>query len=189
MDGSSNQALAAQYYWWKAKMGIDIEVYAEKRENGKWVFFMPKENFSKSGCGYCRPLDTGGRVPVWSQTLSQLYDKGYEDNYKMIFYNRGVPMDACEEIKSYMEDLVNCSYVLLREILDFCEGIKFYTIDQVVSLREILSFDGNPDSRMYGIYTEIAKNEFFGVVVKHMQTAISENISEDDIRIVFGYSS
>lgn len=98
-------------------------------------------------------------------------------------------MDACEEIKSYMEDLVNCSYVLLREILDFCEGIKFYTIDQVVSLREILSFDGNPDSRMYGIYTEIAKNEFFSVVVKHMQTAISENISEDDIRIVFGYSS
>lgn len=37
MDGSSNQALAAQYYWWKAKMGIDIEVYAEKRENEKWV--------------------------------------------------------------------------------------------------------------------------------------------------------
>ena len=28
-------------------MGIDIEVYAEKRENEKWVFFMPKENFSK----------------------------------------------------------------------------------------------------------------------------------------------
>ncbi len=37
MDGSSNQALAAQYYWWKAKMGIDIGVYAEKRENEKWV--------------------------------------------------------------------------------------------------------------------------------------------------------
>lgn len=168
MDGSSNQALAAQYYWWKAKMGIDIEVYAEKRENGKWVFFMPKENFSKSGCGYCRPLDTGGHVPVWSQTLSQLYDKGYEDNYKMIFYNRGVPMDACEEIKSYMEDLVNCSYVLLREILDF---------------------DWNSESRMYGIYREIVGNEFFDAVVKRMQTALSENISKDDIRIVFGYSS
>lgn len=37
MDGSSNQALAAQYYWWKAKTGIDIGVYAEKRENEKWV--------------------------------------------------------------------------------------------------------------------------------------------------------
>lgn len=149
-------------------MGIDIEVYTEKRENEKWVFFMPKENFSKNGCGYCRSLDVGGRIPVLFQVLSKLYDKGYDEDFKVISDNRGVPMDACEEIKFYMEDLVGCSYVSLKEILDF---------------------DWDSESRMYGIYREIVGDEFFDIVVRHMQTALSENISEDDIRIVFGYSS
>lgn len=48
MDGSSNQALAAQYYWWKAKMGIDIEVYAEKEKMGNGYFLCQKKIFLRA---------------------------------------------------------------------------------------------------------------------------------------------
>ena len=147
-------------------MGIDILTYAEKKVNNSWKFFMPEVNYSNTG--YCSPLDVGGRIPALFQILSKLYSDEYGEDFKTISDNRGVPVDTCEEVRWYMEDLYGCSYVTLKEIMDF---------------------NWDAESEEYGRYRDIVSEEFFNIVVKHMQSALSDNVSEDDVRIVFGYST
>jgi len=57
-----------------------------------------------------------------------------------------------------------------------------------VYLSEIMAFDWDSESEQYYPYKEIVGEEFFDTVVKHMQSALEKNVSEKDIRIVFGYS-
>lgn len=148
-------------------MGIDISIYAEKKRQNKWEFFMPQKNFND--VGYCEPLDIGGRIPALFQILSRLYeDKYYGKNFKYISDNRGIPADSCEEIKYYLEDEYRCSYVYLNEILEF---------------------EWNAESKEYGIYKEIVGEQFFDNVVTYLQSALQDGVTEKDIRIVFGYNS
>ena len=130
---------------------------------------MPQCNFSNGNTEYCNALDVGGRIPALFQILSKFYDdKYFGKDFKTISDNRGVPDDACEETKWYMEDLYNCSYVTLKEIMDF---------------------DWDSESEEYDRYRDIVPEQFFDIVVQHMQSALSESISDNDVRIVFGYST
>lgn len=151
-------------------MGIDIVVYAEKKQNNKWQFTMPESNFdTKSLYNYCNSFDVGGRVPVLFQVLSRIYEDKYGRDFKSISNNKGLPEDISSETKFYLEDLSHCSYVSLREILDF---------------------DWDLDSEEYDKYKDIVPEEFFDNIVIYLKSLVSEldKITEKDIRIVFGYS-
>lgn len=150
-------------------MGVDIEIYVEKKVNGKWAFFMPRCNFSNSTTGYCHPFDIGGRSPILFQILSNFYeDNRFGKSFETISDNRGIPADVCEETKWYMEDLCGCSYATLKEIMNFPWNSEI--------------------AEEYGKYKNNIPKEFFSIVVQHMQSALSEKISDNDVRIVFGYS-
>lgn len=146
-------------------MGVDVHIYAEKKTTGQWELFMPPQNYNE--IGRCESFDVG-RIPALFQVLSRLYGDNYGKDFKSLSDNRGIPADACNDIVEYMEGLTYCSYVYLSEIM---------------------AFDWDSESEQYYPYKEIVGEEFFDTVVKHMQSALEENVSEKDIRIVFGYSA
>lgn len=144
-------------------MGLDIIMYAEKNLNERWQFCMPESNFTDD---YCNNFDIGGRRPALFQILSKIYGGKYGENFKSISFERGLPRDISEEAKWYLEDLIHCSYLTLKEILEF---------------------DWELESKEYGQYKELAGDEFFNII-QYLQSLVSETITESNIRIVFGYS-
>jgi hypothetical protein len=146
-------------------MGMDIMIYAEVRKNGKWEFSMPTSNLREHN--YYESFDVGGRVPALFQILSRVYNDNYGKDFKSISNTRGLPNDMDSETVFYLEDLSHCSYV---------------------SLSEILKFNWDIDSEKYDKYKDIVPDEFFNNVVVYLQTVVSELVTEDDIRIIFGYS-
>lgn len=145
-------------------MGMDIIMYAEKKENEKWQLCMPQSNLNEYK--HYSAFDVGGRIPALFQILSRLYGEDYGEEFKSISIEKGLPKDICNETKWYMEDLIHCSYL---------------------TLKEILGFDWDLEPEQYDSYRKIVSKEFFDVV-RYLQTLVSERITENNIRIVFGYS-
>lgn len=150
-------------------MGIDIHMYAEKRKGHDWKMCMPEKYFeTHTDFQYCNSFDVGGRVPTLFQILSGLYNDGrFGADFKIISKAKGLPENISGEVSWYMEDLSGCSWLCLKEILEF---------------------DWDSESEEYGIYREIVPEQFFDII-SFLQSNINDSITEKDLRIVFGYSA
>lgn len=152
----------------RVTMGIDIRMYTEKMVNGNWQFCMPESNRIHELENHYDCFDVGGRNPKLFQMLSQLYGEKYvaDFDFESISKERGLPKDIDSETKFYMEGLVHCSYL---------------------TLSEIEKFNWDAESKNYGVYKDIAGEQFFEVI-KYLKSLVTTSITENQIRIVWGYS-
>lgn len=150
-------------------MGVDIHIYAETKINGKWLFCMPGKTLERMDDfeEYCPPFDVGGRNLYLFQVLSGYYKDGhFGDDFKSISPARGLPVDLCPATSELLEDLIAYSYLTLKEINDF---------------------DWTAEAEDNRTYSELVLDEF-SKVLEYLQSLVTESVTENDVRIVFGYS-
>lgn len=145
-------------------MGVDIIVYCEKRNmTNEWEVCTPS-------CLNKRTSFHIPRVPATFQVLSRLYEDKYGADFKSISNNRGLPLDVSNEVKHLLID----------------ENGEIYG-HSYVTLQEMLNFEWDTESEQYDRYREIVAEELFEII-DFMRLSITGGLTNNDIRLVFGYS-
>ena len=105
-------------------MGCDIHLYVEQKHYGKWHnadYFVP--NVSRTGDRYQHVPMYDGRNYALFATLANVRNYG---NTAYVSEPKGLPDDITDFVKSEWEtwefDGHSCSYLTLRELLDFHEA-------------------------------------------------------------------
>lgn len=105
-------------------MGCDIHLYVERKHYGKWYnadYFVP--SVSRTGDQYQHVPMYDGRNYALFATLANVRNYG---NTAYVSDPKGLPDDTTDFVKSEWEswefDGHSCSYLTLRELLDFHEA-------------------------------------------------------------------
>lgn len=190
-------------------MGCDIHVFCEKRvfkyddvekKNGIWVsadkwtrndyqVLYPEGGERKWEVNYKDSLYYNRNYDVFAMLADVRNGYGFAgidtgDGFEPMFSPRGIPNDACEEIKSEVEiwdcDGHSHSYVTLQEILDYCKKAKkmFTSRRGYVSAEEYKGFikNGFPN-RWSGM---VSGGKIEGVSNEQMQSYIDGELEMRD---------
>lgn len=189
-------------------MGCDIHLYKEKLVNGKWLTADVWEE-----------EDDGSKSVAWKNRFTErnynlfgLLCKGVRREHEFSFAARGIPFDACEEIKSDTElwggDGHSHSYLYISELKRMDEYLKSAKIhiygmkhrDELKNLKETAASE-NPNWYLlypYCAWASSSEYERFEldvpasfIVGGSLKTIIEsfDGVEGDDHRIVFFFDN
>jgi hypothetical protein len=189
-------------------MGCDIHLYKEKLVNGKWL---TADEWETDDDGH-KSVPWKKRFTDRNYNLFGLLCKGVRSDHEFSFDPRGIPFDACEEIKdeseSWASDEHSHSYLYVSELKRMDEYLKSVTIkvsgmkhkDELQKLREtaasenpnwdlLYPYCGWASSSEYEEFTLDVPASF--IVGGSLQKIIEsfDGVEGDDHRIVFFFDN
>ncbi|HGM6983979.1 TPA: hypothetical protein ACKQD1_004992 [Serratia marcescens] len=193
-------------------MGCDIHLYREKQVNGQWVTADVWEEDDDYEGGTYSEVAWQNRFTDRNYKLFGLLSKGVRAEYPFSFEPRGLPFNACNEVKA-CSDRWDCdghshSYLYLHELKDMREFVKTATLkvsgmmdrNQLSALRASID-SGKPDWNQTYPYCQWASLDSYDefeldvpadfIIGSSMDTIIAlfDGVDGDNLRIVFWFDN